>query len=103
VFLNLGREPVLPLARLEDMLRNDKNGLKDLLTTLRKEQVTASAITEEADDAENEEQCSEAVPDEPSVEAEALHVDEGLRGRDYLDAVEAAKRWAKDAVFLGII
>ena len=37
VFLNLGREPVLPLRRLEDMLANDRKGLKNLLTTLRKE------------------------------------------------------------------
>ena len=41
VFLNLGREPVLPLNRLEEMLANDRNGLKNLLTTLRKEAVTA--------------------------------------------------------------
>src|SRR5262249_32793889 len=47
VFLNLGREPVLPLSRLEEMLANDRKGLKDLLTTLRKEKVTASAATEE--------------------------------------------------------
>ena len=37
IFLNLGREPVLPLSRLQDMLENDRKGLKDLLTTLRKE------------------------------------------------------------------
>src|SRR5439155_7189868 len=41
VFLNLGREPVLPLTRLEEILRDDPRGLKDLLTTLRKEKVTA--------------------------------------------------------------
>ena len=54
VFLNLGREPVLPLARLEDMLANDKKGLKDLLTTLRKEKVTASADAEEEETEEKE-------------------------------------------------
>src|SRR5204863_4166088 len=50
IFLNLGREPVLPLARLEEMLADDKKGLKDLLTTLRKEKVTASAAAEEEED-----------------------------------------------------
>src|SRR5947209_6372025 len=74
VFLNLGREPVLPLARLEDMLRNDKKGLKDLLTTLRKEQVTASAAVEEEAEGESEgeeEAGVEAAAEEPVVEAEA--------------------------------
>src|SRR5208337_2083099 len=47
IFLNLGREPVLPLARLQDLMENDRKGLKDLLTTLRKEKVTASASSEE--------------------------------------------------------
>ncbi len=46
VFLNLGREPVLPLSRLRDMLANDRKGLKDLLTTLKKEKVTASVASE---------------------------------------------------------
>jgi hypothetical protein len=32
VFLNIGREPVLPLARLEKMLDENRSGLKDLLT-----------------------------------------------------------------------
>ena len=31
-------------GRLEDMLANDRKGLKDLLTTLRKEKVTASVV-----------------------------------------------------------
>jgi hypothetical protein len=103
VFLNLGREPVLPLARLEEMLRNDKKGLKDLLTTLRKEQVTASAAAEEEaeEEAEGDEEAGEeAAAEEVPVEAEAGPADEGLRGRDYLDAVDAAKRWARDAVLL---
>ncbi len=104
VFLNLGREPVLPLDRLEEMLKNDKKSLKDLLTTLRKEQVTASAAAEEEEaeeDTENRpEEANEAAAEEPVVEAEPTPVDEELRGRDYLDAADAAKRWAKDAVLL---
>ena len=57
VFLNLGREPVLPLKRLEDMRAHDRNGLKNLLTTLRKEKVTASVASdeEEAEDEDAEE------------------------------------------------
>jgi hypothetical protein len=104
VFLNLGREPVLPLARLEDMLANDKKGLKDLLTTLRKEQVTASAGEddggeEEAEDDQEPDDAREVAAEEPVVEAEAP-ADEGVRGRDYLDSVEAARRWGREAVVL---
>ena len=57
VFLNLGREPVLPLSRLEDMLRNDPKGLKDLLTILRKEKVTATASSDEGEEKEADEEC----------------------------------------------
>src|SRR5262249_45745946 len=102
VFLNLGREPVLPLARLEDMLANDKKALKDLLTTLRKEKVTASTAEEEEGEEEGdqeEDQGGEEAAEEPVVEAEAI-ADEGVHGRDYLDAVEAARRWAREAVVL---
>ena len=66
VFLNLGREPVLPLSRLQDMLANDRKGLKDLLTTLRKEKVTASA-------AEEEEETTES--DDDTVEDDGLPAD----------------------------
>jgi hypothetical protein len=103
VFLNLGREPVLPLGRLEEMLAHDKKALKDLLTTLRKEKATASAASgegetgEEAEEpAEGEEEASE----EAAVEPESVAGEEGLRGREYLDAVDAAKRWAGEAVVL---
>ncbi len=105
VFLNLGREPVLPLKRLEDMRAHDRNGLKNLLTTLSKEKVTASAASDE-EEAEDEE-AAEAIEDqgeaqeEMLVEVEAEAAEEGvIRGGDYLDAVESAKRWAKEAVVL---
>jgi len=105
VFLNLGREPVLPLKRLEDMRAHDRNGLKNLLTTLSKEKVTASVASdeEEAEEAEAEEATDRqgAAQEELVVEVEAEAAeDEGLRGGDYLDAVESAKRWAKEAVVL---
>jgi len=105
VFLNLGREPVLPLARLEDMLAKDKKGLKDLLTTLKKEKVTASAASEEeeadeeTEDAAEEDKTEEETA-EPVVEAESVSTEEGPRAADYMDAVEAAKRWAREAVLL---
>jgi len=50
VFLNIGREPVLPLVRLETMLHHDPKGLKDLLTKLRKEQVTATVSSGEEEE-----------------------------------------------------
>ena len=101
VFLNLGREPVLPLSRLDEMLANDKKGLKDLLTTLRKEKVTASAAAEEEaeEEAEEKEEAEEGTT-EGAVEFETVAGDEGVRGGDYLDAVESAKSWAKEAVVL---
>ena len=105
VFLNLGREPVLPLKRLEDMLAHDRNGLRNLLTTLRKEKVTATVASdeEEAEDEEAEEagDDQEEATEEPTLEVEAEAAEDGgPRGADYLDAVESAKRWAKEAVIL---
>jgi hypothetical protein len=105
VFLNLGREPVLPLARLRDMLENDRKGLKDLLTTLRKEKVTASVASEEEEseeEGEDQEEVEEETTEEPVVEAEAA-TEEIQRPGDYLDAVESAKRWAREAVVLAAL
>lgn len=103
IFLNLGREPVLPLARLEDMLQNDKKGLKDLLTTLRKEKVIAPAAAEEEEtEEEDKDETSEALEEtteEPVVETEESAAALQRTG-DYLDSVESAKRWAREAVVL---
>lgn len=100
IFLNIGREPVLPLKRLEDMLATDKKGLKDLLTTLRKEKVTASAAAEEVVADEEAEDDAEATDqEEAAVEIEGGS-EEIERGGDYLDAVESARRWAREAVVL---
>ena len=96
---------MLPLARLEDMLANDKKGLKDLLTTLRKEKVTASAAAEEEEAEEEDEEPDEQAED---TEATAEAVVEVER-RPMTNAREAAsistpwsrpKRWAKEAVVL---
>ena len=105
IFLNLGREPVLPLARLEDMLQNDKKGLKDLLTTLRKEKVTATAADEEEEaeeDTDDEHRAEEETTEEPVVETEEGAVALQRTG-DYLDSVESAKRWAREAVVLAAL
>ncbi|MFM8272078.1 MAG: hypothetical protein ACKODX_07045, partial [Gemmata sp.] len=106
VFLNLGREPVLPLSRLREMLEKDKKGLKDLLTTLKKEAVSGGGKADDEAEEEGDEQepaggDAEAEADAPDeVEAEAGAEPEGVHGGDYLDAVEAAKRWAAEAVIL---
>lgn len=106
VFLNLGREPVLPLSRLREMLEKDKKGLKDLLTTLKKEKVTGGgkADDEAEEEGDEEEPTGEDADTETEatdeVEAEAPAEPEGVHGGDYLDAVEAAKKWAAEAVVL---
>ena len=103
IFLNLGREPVLPLGRLEEMLTNDRNGLKNLLTTLRKESASASVATEEneEEDAEETGDSVEEASEGSIVEVEAVgESEEIVRGGDFLDAVESAKRWAREAVVL---
>ena len=106
VFLNIGRQPVLPLRRLEDMLANDRNGLKNLLTTLRKEQVTASASDEDegsdeaSEDAEQPDEPEEIVEEEPAGDEAEPGEREGARTGAYLAAEDAAKRWAREAVVL---
>ena len=102
VFLNIGRQPVLPLRRLEDMLTNDRTGLKNLLTTLRKEQVTVTAKDEEEESPEEDEQPEEPEEigeEEPSEEGESVK-EEVSRTGEYLAAEEAARRWARDAAVL---
>lgn len=105
IFLNIGREPVLPLARLEEMLTNDPKGLKELLTTLRKEKVTASAAAEEEEteeDAEDSTGSEEPEADSPEPETGDATAAAGVvaqRG-DYLDAEGRARKWAREAVVL---
>jgi hypothetical protein len=102
VFLNIGRQPVLPLGRLEDMLAHDRSGLKNLLTTLRKEQVTASAKDEDEESPDEDEQAEEPEElgeEEPSEEVDSVEMD-GSRAVEYLAAEEAARRWARDAAVL---
>jgi hypothetical protein len=106
VFLNIGRQPVLPLRRLEDMLAHDRNGLKNLLTTLRKEQVTAHASDEDegsdeaSEDAEQPDEPEEIIEEEPAADEAEPGERKGARTGEYLAAEDAAKRWAREAVVL---
>ncbi len=100
IFLNLGREPVLPLSRLRDMLDNDRKGLKDLLTTLKKEKVTASVASEEEEADEEADDQNEAEEETTEVVVVETATETIQRPGDYLDAVEAAKSWAREAVVL---
>jgi hypothetical protein len=106
VFLNIGRQPVLPLRRLEDMLAHDRTGLKNLLTTLRKEQVTAVGATEDEEADESPEEVEQAADQEEIIEEGGTGEEEGssefevLRTGIYLAAEEAARHWARETVVL---
>jgi hypothetical protein len=91
IFLNLGRQPALPLARLEGM--SDKQ-VKELISELRKDKAAAGATsedndqTEEADDSSDDEaQTEEAGELEPELDDAG---DEALRQR--------GAAWAERAV-----
>ena len=102
LFLNLGREPVLPLARLEAMLADDKPGLKNLLTTLRKEKATATVEAEEGEEDEEEDELAEE-PDAAGEVAE-IAIEEPApvtaKERSADDAEGRAQAWACEAVKL---
>ncbi len=109
VFLNLGREPVFPLSRLQEMLEKDKKGLKDLLTKLRKEKATGNQADDqereeeeddEGDEEDQEEGGEESVTPEVEFQPGGVTPADVPHGGGYLDAVEAAKRWAREAVVL---
>jgi len=95
VFLKLGRQPVLPLSRLESMLQDDPDSLKDLFAKLKKESVSATVESDEENDEDVVESEDEAEQSEEiTVEAEA---EEGT-DQSYIDAVQAARSWARDAI-----
>jgi len=102
IFLNIGREPVLPLKRLEDMLADDKKGLKDLLTQLKKEKVTAGPSSEEGEE-ESEETEEEEAEEEPTeeiaVEAEG-DIDLEKRDETFLETQHRAQAWVQEAALL---
>ena len=107
VFLNLGREPVLPLCRLEDMLAHDQQRPEELAhhapqgeghgqRRVRRRRGRRGGRSRRGRRGSDE---AGEVP-EVELEAEAAAEEEVLHGGDYLDAVEAAKRWAREAVVL---
>jgi len=98
VFLNLGQEPVLPLALVEGMA---DAALKDLLAKLKKEKAKGPATTE--GDAEEDEDDADEAPEEDEAEEEA-EADAAPPGEDDEPADDAdasrlrAHDWAKRAV-----
>ncbi|MFH1740117.1 MAG: hypothetical protein ABIH23_14000, partial [bacterium] len=104
IFLNIGREPVLPLVRLELMLKDSKKELKDLLTKLRKEKVVQSASSDEEEAEESEEIEEDLEQEEEGEEIELEEeTDRGTaerRAPDHEEADQRAQRWAREAVLL---
>lgn len=103
IFLNLGREPVLPLFRLQEMLRDHPNELKDLLITLRKEKVIASISSEDEEEPDDDEEPEDQPQEQDEtgelvVEPSSTAAD--LRPHAAQDAQDAAIAWAKEAVVL---
>lgn len=103
VFLNIGREPVLPLARLEHMLEHDLNGLKDLIGKLKKEKVekTISSGEEDEESQDSDESVAEQEdqPEEPENEI-PNPVDAVLLTEGTIEADQRAKNWAKKAIVI---
>ena len=106
VFLNLGREPVLPLSRLEEMLANDQQGPQGPAhhapqgeghRQRRAERGGGRGGSRGAGRRPTEDDRRGRAVVEVEAEAGRPKV---VRGGDYLDAVEAAKRWAREAVVL---
>ncbi len=103
IFLSIGREPVLPLKVLQDQLRDDPAGLKELLTKFKKEKVVAD--TSSSDDAEQDEgEAPEEAADEAAPE---LDVETQLESQASIatkpadeTALQAAGEWARAAVRL---
>jgi len=101
VFLNIGREPVLPLVRLELMLQDNKKELKELLTKLKTEKTTKTASSD--DDTEEEERPEEEAEQEEEASEAQVEEEAGstaLRSADYQEADRRALAWAREAVVL---
>jgi hypothetical protein len=98
VFLNLGRQPVLPLSRLESMLDEDPKSLKDLFAELKKESVTKTVESDDEEDETEEDSTDETKDETDEVIIEGDSSTEEVLDASYLDAVEAARRWARKAI-----
>jgi len=100
VFLNIGREPVLPLNVLQDQLQHDPAGLKELLTKFKKEKIVADTSSEDAaeDDSGESEEAADETPSEPDPETQ-LESETRIVPTD-ATALQAAQAWAREAVRL---
>ncbi|MCA9137173.1 MAG: hypothetical protein KDB00_10450 [Planctomycetales bacterium] len=98
VFLNLGRQPVLPLSRLEAMLDDKPKSLKDLFAELKKESVSKTVESEDEEEQSEEDETDEEQPAEEEIAVGSDDFDAEARDSSYLDAVKAAERWARKAV-----
>jgi len=101
VFLNLGRNPVLPLSVLENMLEDKPKDVKDLFDKLSKEKVTATVSSDEEDDDDSGDEATESEENEEEsteVTVEKDASEEELHGQSYLDAVQSARKWARKAI-----
>ena len=102
VFLNIGREPVMPLAILRNQLQHDPAALKELLREFKKEKVVADIPS--SDDASEDQEDDELdalageTPEEPDLETQ-LQSDSPVPVAD-ASALQAAQAWARDAVQL---
>jgi hypothetical protein len=100
IFLNLGRQPVLPLSRLDTMLKENPKSLKELFAELKKESVSKAVESDE----ESEEISEESEADEAESDTEEVIVIESdssleeVYDSGHLDAVDAARRWARKAI-----
>jgi hypothetical protein len=95
VFLNLGKQPALPLARLEAM--SDKQ-VKDLIAELRKDKPAAGADASGEDDEPTEDQTDEAAETEESDDLEEGPVDEDEPEATDEELRRRAQQWAERAV-----
>lgn len=95
VFLNLGKQPALPLARLEAM--SDKQ-VKDLIAELRKDKPAAGADASGEDDEPTEDETDEAAATEEPDDLEGGPVDEEEPQATDEDLRRRVQQWAEQAV-----
>jgi len=99
VFLNLGRNPVLPLSVLEKMLDEKPKDVKDLFDKLNKEKATATVESDDEDDEDTDTDTADDSDESTSdIEVEKDAADSEGKDQSYLDAVQAARRWAREAI-----
>ena len=105
VFLNLGREPVLPLPRLEDMLANDQKGPQGLADHAAQGKGHGQRWRRGGRSRRRGGRGTGRRPEEAHRGGTRRWRrkpprTKDQRAADYLDAVESAKCWAREAVIL---